>query len=1373
MATNNNLPPALNQDPHPLSWPYARAKLRHILQTYVDESPPSKSSPRPGRRPNLSNNSPASQVENWLIAWAIENNVDLHAGSLLLSLSLLILACFSLTAAKDGNDKGGALNLGAGLHVYRGQLAASVLLLAGAIASFWIVQRNSFLCANDSIHSKKREIVKFLKLVREVDFEMGTATTTSSSVDGTSSSANTNNSNVLTFRNLPKTLSETAPCDIYPVYRQLSPGRFQWTRLPSLLLVEGDFVALQVGDISPADCCLVEFPEIQVKAGESVTLDAMEKDLIMAQLPRGRTSLPNLSENLLLVCSNIRIFKVQQAPIKEFIRRPTVPSRPSQVARKMRSIRAMLLILAPLFLLITLAIVLVRPNALPNDLSLSLSLPILAALGVSPLVAPSFVFFLEVVGTARILRTVHQHAVESQLKSEGEKVVVASTDGYNNGGKLLLLRYILTTALTRLSLWSIAGFLRRVWDRMCGSWLLHVYHRRRQPVALQRSAQRLVPIPPAGINLLEKLGVCTAFALVDDELAYEANAIPQQLLIPSGHGLKLLDLCPVYDDEEVSSDDSSGPNNNNGNVRSRGRSFEDSDSESEEEGEQRYSTLRQKILKRRVLRRRHVKEPKGTSISEVAGEGAIEVQFEDPMWWQYLPALKSIGLCCLLTEDAKVDADYQPDSSTTGANVMSSSMKQAKEALINLITVERRTHQLSALADCIGFSKEENINGPRGDLSPFEEQLRLQVISKPLLQERLSLDSHERSSEQSRWWGHLRADATSVIVKDNRTGAYQLLTVGDPHVVANLCTEAWQGEISTILPLGQIDRQTIEETSRNWKLADLDVAAFGYAPVPHSMEKRLKEDDRHSQVFLLDASSSIQSQSSTLKDKNASRDWALIRNQVFLGVLGSLVVPRREIPKLLGDLNDAGVRFVYFSPRNMRRQKELASQMGIDVAWNCAISLRPLEVGEEDPHRMVSTYADWDVNAKLPHGVDEVRKHLEEVDNVPLLVSLYTDTTKRRTKEMLEVFQDYHDTVLAIGIAHLPRNDEIFAAADIAVGIDVLGDKNACYLEETSLPRADTATVSPADRMAMAELEFVSAIASHSCAFRFRGVGSLSQLSSLIEQGRAALEATTSAGVFLLSSSLSFSFFVLFAACASSTTLPYVPAIGAVVYLQILLPIIGLSMALTKGGEETMTQVPPKNDSSQPFGPKEGFFLYEMLLLKSLMLAVPPQLLQLIAFGELVIAFEPDLVQTQCNQADRWYNVIRCEALKEYSGPARISAGIAVFAVFVMSSIVTSASFVSRFEPIKEGKLPWERNFAWLGAVLFSVVITIIAAILATEKGTAAALPWYFYIISIVIPVICLIWNEYWKEKEAKREIRAEKLRRLQFETRLGAWSPK
>lgn len=143
------------------------------------------------------------------------------------------------------------------------------------------------------------------------------------------------------------------------------------------------------------------------------------------------------------------------------------------------------------------------------------------------------------------------------------------------------------------------------------------------------------------------------------------------------------------------------------------------------------------------------------------------------------------------------------------------------------------------------------------------------------------------------------------------------------------------------------------------------------------------------------------SSNSTPKDR-LSEDWALIHNQIFLGVLGSSVIPRKEIEKLLEVFDEAGVRFVYFSPRNMRRTKELAVQIGIDVAWNCAISLRDLDEGEEDTHRMVSEYADWSKNAKLPHGIDNVRKHLKNVDNVPLLVSLFTDSTKESTMEMVK-----------------------------------------------------------------------------------------------------------------------------------------------------------------------------------------------------------------------------------------------------------------------------------------------------------------------------------------------------------------------------------
>lgn len=73
---------------------------------------------------------------------------------------------------------------------------------------------------------------------------------------------------------------------------------------------------------------------------------------------------------------------------------------------------------------------------------------------------------------------------------------------------------------------------------------------------------------------------------------------------------------------------------------------------------------------------------------------------------------------------------------------------------------------------------------------------------------------------------------------------------------------------------------------------------------------------------------------STIHKDHGSEDWSLLKNQFFIGLLGSAAIPRRDIAPLIDDCSNAGVRFVYFSPRNMRRTKELAGQMSIDISWN-------------------------------------------------------------------------------------------------------------------------------------------------------------------------------------------------------------------------------------------------------------------------------------------------------------------------------------------------------------------------------------------------------------------------------------------------------
>lgn len=69
-------------------------------------------------------------------------------------------------------------------------------------------------------------------------------------------------------------------------------------------------------------------------------------------------------------------------------------------------------------------------------------------------------------------------------------------------------------------------------------------------------------------------------------------------------------------------------------------------------------------------------------------------------------------------------------------------------------------------------------------------------------------------------------------------------------------------------------------------------------------------------------------------------------------------------------------------------------------------------------------------SAKLPRGIDKIRPHLDMIDNVPLLVSLFTDCTPTVTREMLHIMQDYGEVVCVMGSSANYENIGIFMQAD-------------------------------------------------------------------------------------------------------------------------------------------------------------------------------------------------------------------------------------------------------------------------------------------------------------------------------------------------------
>ena len=95
--------------------------------------------------------------------------------------------------------------------------------------------------------------------------------------------------------------------DVHSTYRIGSDcnntGKGQWHRIPTLLLVEGDFIALKVGDTAPAKCRPLSLSPLSssldngiIEAGERLTAQSLPQE-IKETLVFNDTSTPKAAKN--------------------------------------------------------------------------------------------------------------------------------------------------------------------------------------------------------------------------------------------------------------------------------------------------------------------------------------------------------------------------------------------------------------------------------------------------------------------------------------------------------------------------------------------------------------------------------------------------------------------------------------------------------------------------------------------------------------------------------------------------------------------------------------------------------------------------------------------------------------------------------------------------------------------------------------------------------------------------------------------------------------------------------------------------------------------------------------------------------------------
>jgi hypothetical protein len=427
-------------------------------------------------------------------------------------------------------------------------------------------------------------------------------------------------------------------------------------------------------------------------------------------------------------------------------------------------------------------------------------------------------------------------------------------------------------------------------------------------------------------------------------------------------------------------------------------------------------------------------------------------------------------------------------------------------------------------------------------------------------------------------------------------------------------------------------------------------------------------------------------------------------------------------------------------------------------------------------------YGDWDIKARLPHGVQAIRDHLQRVDNVPLLVSLFTDSTPSTIDDMFGIFHDYSESVMCVGSASRATNARLFRHADLAVSMEGL----------PGMPELSQLPANSPTRLSLPDATFNQDVIGLHCAFTLRqGAGpkgrrrrvSVNLLVDLIREGRRVLcnlyQMVTLAMVLLATAAL-----LVVAGHALPVALDSVLSLPGVLWLLwVVLPALILPLLDTPADAAILTRCPRKNTIKST----ELHRAFSYLAARCLPSVLACLYVHTRVLASLLVRYDAhearvDLVKS-CGLSDgpdAWLKLVTCSVVLR----PELSDGVASVAaqaedltlcVLVLILAVQSAGLMYRTQPVwQENPL---RNTAWLaaaGALLGAQALYLVFK--AAARGTLGSLLWVSWdtwVVAGLSPFLVLGVGEYVKLKDQRIFNRYQTLLRLEFNTRLGTHSPR
>ncbi|XP_038597863.1 transmembrane protein 94 isoform X1 [Tachyglossus aculeatus] len=790
------------------------------------------------------------------------------------------------------------------------------------------------------------------------------------------------------------------------------------------------------------------------------------------------------------------------------------------------------------------------------------------------------------------------------------------------------------------------------------------------------------------------------------------------------------------------------------------------------------------------------------------------IQFDDSNWQLHLASLKPLGLSVLLT---LCDASGTDRLCRFSDHLCGIALQDSHGAVLPVHV----PWGLCELARLIGFTPGAK------ELFRQEKHLALYRLPSAEMVKETALGKLTCVTKRRPPLSHM----ISLFIKDTGTSTEQMLSHGTADVVLEACTDFWDG--TDIYPLSGSDRKKVLDFYQRTCLSGY-CSAFAYKPMHCALSTQLNgkcveltQVPGHSAIFTsceLPGTTPIKHSS---RRSSCSSDEGIgetlepedcvqaLSGQIFMGLVSSQYQARLDIVRLIDALVNACIRFVYFSLEDELKSKVFAEKMGLETGWNCHISLTPngalpgsdvppsspsqagslhddlnqvsrddaegLLLAEEEGHSDLVSFQPTDSDipsfledcnrAKLPRGIHQVRPHLQNIDNVPLLVPLFTDCTPATMCEMIKIMQEFGEVTCCLGSSASLHNSCLFLQSDISIALDPLYPSRCSW--ETFGYATSTSMAQASD--GLSPLQLSGQLNSLACSMALSQEESCSII-RLIEQARHATYGIRKCFLFLLQCQLAL-VVIQFLSCL--VQLPAVLSTTDILWLSCFCyPLLSISLLGKPPHSSIMSVATGKNLLSIP-KKTQHYFLLCFLLKFSL------------TIGSVLICFGFTL-QNFCDVAHS-RGASNCTSILLPSNASGAPDWVRGFpnglllaqkltaALIVLHTVFISITHVHRTQPLWR-KSPFS-NVWWtltLPVVLLGQVAqTAVDLQLWTHRGQDGGatfglgdvppLTWLLGSLSLLLVVVA---NEIVKLHEIRVRVRYQKRQKLQFETKLGMNSP-